>query len=362
MPSNWNNPFPKPPYVGRFPTCGTDAPQIKQSPRPSPGNPVLSCIFFFFSFQSGSVLFGVRSHPTGSLALTGQAFPPDRARHTPLHNQCPVFSGATISGSKLQTQVWDPTRSHLLVSTARTEAHSPAWVTGLTPPSPLCGPHSRILLPPAPRANLSLASWGRPSRPDATLGSSGQDLCSSRLPTDTFLSATSTRLSPTGRRHPWWPHWAQFPLLIGCYLGNHEQRHSPLVHSSSVPSLWGAECFGSLGQISERGVGLSLLSHFHQPNRKGGPRFHLSGDFQAETLIPYKAEGVSKVATSSRGSNFYVHKQLHRKIRREKLNPALEAQHYNLARRCTFAFTGTGYDPHPLHLKCVAILGASLPK
>lgn len=98
------------------PTCGTDAPQIKQSPRPSSGNPVSRCIFFFlsffsfffFPFQSGTILLGVGSHPTGSSALTGLAFPPETARHTPLHNQCPMLSGATISGSKPQTQVWDP--------------------------------------------------------------------------------------------------------------------------------------------------------------------------------------------------------------------------------------------------------------
>jgi hypothetical protein len=57
-------------------------------------------------------------------ALMGLAFPPDTAWHTPLDNQCSVFSGATTSGSKFQTQFWGPTHSHLLVSTARTEARS----------------------------------------------------------------------------------------------------------------------------------------------------------------------------------------------------------------------------------------------
>lgn len=62
-------------------------------------------------------------------APTNLAFPPDTARHTPLDNQCnqcPVFSGATTSRSKLQAQFWGPTRSHLLVSTAKTEARSTA--------------------------------------------------------------------------------------------------------------------------------------------------------------------------------------------------------------------------------------------
>lgn len=151
--------------MGRFPTCGTDAPQIKQSPRPSPGNPVSRCIFFFFISVRFHTFWGrFPPHRLFSSHRSG-AFPPETARHTPLHNRCPVFSGATISGSKPQTQVWDPTRSHLLVSTARTEAHFPARVTCLKPQSPLCGPHSRVLLPPAPRANLSLASWGSRHNP-----------------------------------------------------------------------------------------------------------------------------------------------------------------------------------------------------
>lgn len=103
-------------------------------------------------------------------ALTGLTFPPDTARHTPLDNHCPVFSRATTSGSKLQTQCWGPTHRHLLVSTARTEARSPAQ-------SPACrlSPYLVDSTPRSsshPQANLSSASRRRLSRPDAAWGSS----------------------------------------------------------------------------------------------------------------------------------------------------------------------------------------------
>ncbi|XP_060245638.1 uncharacterized protein LOC132655845 [Meriones unguiculatus] len=67
------------------------------------------------------------------------------------------------------------------------------------------------------------------------------------------------------------------------------------------PALLRAIFVRGLGQRSERGVGLSLPSHLRNPNRKGGPRLHLSRDPQAETLIPREPERVFKVATSSRG-------------------------------------------------------------
>lgn len=195
--------------MGRHPTCGTGASQVKQNPRSSsdrqpdslPRPP-------HFSFQPGSVLFGgLLPKRVGSSLPTALAFPPDTARHTPLDSQGSVFFGATISESKLQTHFFFP-KPNFGIPLAATFFVATSWsgqpgqrlaprITCLTPQSPPGGPHSRVLLSPEPWANLSSASRGRPSRLDATWGSSGQEFCSSQLP-----SATSTLLSPTGRRHP----------------------------------------------------------------------------------------------------------------------------------------------------------------
>lgn len=111
---------------------------------------------------------------------------------------------------------------------------------------------------------------------------------------------------PLRHLHPPQPHWT--PPSLTAALGTipavhwllpRQPRATPLPIGPAlfVPSLRGAQCFGSLGQRSERD-GAEPLFNLINPNRKERSRFHLSRDLQAETLILNKAERMFKVATN----------------------------------------------------------------
>lgn len=157
----------------------------------------LSFLSFFFHFSPGPYFWGsaptpqalqlsqvwhsLQKQPGTPLSITSALCSPGlRSRD---RNPKPRFG--TPSGQYSPDRGALPSSGHMLKASVPT-----LWPTLPRPP------------PARPAGQPELGLLGTPSRPDATRGSSGQDLCSSRLTTDTFLSATTTRLGPTGRRHP----------------------------------------------------------------------------------------------------------------------------------------------------------------
>lgn len=143
--------------------------------------------------------------------------------------RCQGLSQASGPAVGTGGRAWDPGAAALRAARrARSQAPSPCHL-GLGSSVPSSPPHSPGPLPPALPANLGSAF--RDDRHAPARGPSGRPSAPPGSPLPPASLPPSPAPAPQDARHPRQPHWPEFPLPIGCHLGNREQRRFLLAQS-----------------------------------------------------------------------------------------------------------------------------------